>query len=182
MATQFITPGDKPSDTMASVLRAQWERYKNAFTPVEDELVDSLNVNMAPEAAREANQAARRGQEATQRIQRRFGIADVDPNLSARIRRFDRSLAGTSAFNQTALAQVDRRDNVRQGLVETGQALLNQATGGLASATGLQSSRENANRAAMAQYRQQQQQASAQRTQTTTGLIGAGIIAAASFF
>lgn len=175
-----------PTDQMTNVLRAQWERYKSSYTPVEDELIDSLDENNAPRAAQQAQAASIRGQQATDRIRERYGIAEIDPNLGNRIDRMNTSLAGTSAFNQTRLADFDRRDNVRQNLVQVGQSLLNQSTGGLSSASNMQSQRDSAYRLSQANWEatraQQQAQYSAQRSANTGALVSAGIMAAAAFF
>lgn len=175
-----------PSDQLAAVLRKQWERYQQLYTPVEDELLASLNKSNATQTAAAAEATAQRGHEATARIRERYGIAEIDPEIAQRNREIETTLAGSSAFNQTRLAEFDRRDNVRAALVGVGQGLLNQATGGLTSAAGMHASRESSYANALANYNAQQAQIaaqrSAQRSSTAGGLLSAGIIAAASFF
>lgn len=174
-----------PTDQMTRVLREQWERYKSSYTPVEDELVESLDENNAPRVARQAQASSIRGQQATNRIRERYGIAEIAPELGDRIDRMNTSLASTSAFNQTRLADFDRRDAVRQNLVQVGQSLLNQSTGGLSSASNMQSQRDSAYRLSQANWEstraQQQAQASAQRSANIGSLVSAGIMAAFAF-
>lgn len=163
-----------PNDSNADVLKAQWERYVDLYTPIEDALIGSLGDSTTGEATEQAGAAADRSVAATQRLQSRYGLSSLDPELTERQNSIDRSLATSSAYNTAAVSDIDRRDTIRSSLVNVGQGILNQATGGLSQAASMQNSREAANAQAEAQ-------ADAQRNSTYASLGSAALLAAFAF-
>lgn len=153
MATYVSTMG-KPDQQAAKVLRAQWDRYQRLYTPVEDQLAGSIGEDMTRPAVTAAREADTRANQATDRMQGRMGLADLPGAPVAANRQRQRQLGQSEAFNDASLAQVDRNQAIRGSLVDVGQGLVNQATGGLTDAAGMAGQRESAYRNAQAQYDQ----------------------------
>lgn len=173
MATSnyMLSNTGKADEKAAAVTRAQWERYQNLYTPVENDLIGSLDENNSLQTSALAGQAADRSVAANQRMQSRLGATNPNADVAARQQQIARQQAVGDAFNTADLARVDRRSNVRGSLIDAGQSLVNQATGGLASSASAAGQRESA-------YTAQKAQAKQQRNAATTSLLTAGITAA----
>lgn len=170
----LLSHGGNPADQAARVMRAQWDQYIKTYTPTESRLIGSIGEDMTGRSTADALASTQRAGQVADRMQSRYGIADLEGAPTAGVRQRQGALAQAEAFNDTSLAQVDRNQNIRTGMVDVGQGILNQATGGLASAAGMQGQRDAAHSSAKQQYSQAK---SAQRASTigTIASIGAMI-------
>lgn len=135
--TRLTVGSDNPDRKAAKVLRSQWERYKSLYTPVEDRLIGSIGEDMTQPAVEAAQAADTRSNQMTNRMQSRMGLASLPNAPQTGNRQRNRALSSAEAYNNASLAQIDRDTNIRTGLVDVGQGLVNQATGGLTDAAGM---------------------------------------------
>ena len=175
MAATSLTYEGDPADNSAKVLRNQWQRYKELYTPVEDNLIASLNTDMTTPSVAETKKSNQQASEISDRMRQRYGMTEIAPDAANRQQNLANALAVDSAYNTASLAETDRQDQIRQKLVQTGQSILNQATGGLADATSMQTNREARNAQAEAA-------ADAQDAQATSTMVSTGLMLAAAFF
>lgn len=169
-----LSNSGKPSDKAARVTRAQWERYQQLYTPVENRLIGSIGQDMTRPAMRDARQADTLANQMTDRMKSRMGLTDLPGAPVQANRQRQRQLAQSEAYNNASLSQVDRNQNIRGSLVDVGQGIVNQATGGLTDASGMQAGREAAYSNAKAQHDQAK---TAQRNSTIGTVASMGAMA-----
>lgn len=153
MATYISTSGS-PDGNAAKVLRAQWDRYQQLYTPVEDRLAGSIGEDLTRPAMQGAREADTMANNITDRMKSRVGLADLPGAPVGANRQRQRQLGVSEAYNNASLSMVDRNQSIRGSLVDVGQGLVNQATGGLVDAAGMAGQRESAYNNAKAQYGQ----------------------------
>ena len=174
----YLSTSSNPDTNAARVLRAQWDRYQKLYTPVENRLIRSIGEDMTRPAMAGAQAADARANQVTDRMQSRMGLASLDGAPVAANRQRTRALSTAEAFNNASLAQVDRDQAIRTGLVDLGQGLVNQATGGLVDSAGMAGQRDMAYRQAQADYSAAR---SANRNQAISSLASIGTMAAIAF-
>ncbi|MDH2289980.1 hypothetical protein QD172_01780 [Cobetia sp. 10Alg 146] len=157
-----ISQSVSPNDNAAKVLKAQWERYRNAYTPVENQLAGSIGEDLTRPAMAQTQAANERSNAANARMKSRYGLADISGAPVAANQQRASALATSDAYNTANLAQIDRNQNIRTSLTDVGQQLVGQATGGLVNSAGMASSRNQAYEAQKASADQAQD---AQQTQ-----------------
>lgn len=177
MATSdyLLNIDDDADDNAAAVTKAQWQRYQELYTPLENQLLGSLDDNNSMQTANQAGEAYDRSTQSSARQLSRYGVTDPNASSTAHQAAIDRARAKGDAFNSSELARIDRRNNVRGSLIDAGQSLVNQATGGLSSSASAAQSRDNA-------YQQQKAAADQQENQMYSSLLATGLSAAAVSF
>lgn len=171
----YLSGDGKADEKAARVLQAQWDRYQNLYTPVEDRLINSIGEDMTGQALKDARQSSTIANGVTDRMQERYGVAALPGQPIGAQRQRQRALNQAGAYNNASIAQVDRNQNIRSSLVDVGQGILNQATGGLSQAASMAGQREATYDAAKAQHKQ------AKQAQTASTVATVATIAAMMF-
>lgn len=174
---------ENPDTNAAKILRAQWDRYQNLYTSVEDNMLSSMGNRLFQRNVASAQKSSIRASEIEGRVRSRYGVHPTLEGYSGANRKAEanrnlreRALAESEAYNNDSLATYDRDRNIRTGLVDLGQSLVNQSTGGLVDAAGMQGQRETAHKNAMAQYDANKHSQAMQMASSAGILAGAAML------
>lgn len=154
---------NNPSEVLARITERDIQRYQEDYVPVEDRAIDSLRDMSIIDDAK-----ARVGQTSTlatakQRSARelsRYGLRQTRSEQASQKAnlRIGQAAGDADTMNNARLNQFDRNLGFRNELINIGRGVSEQANSGLASASEMQTNRNNANDAARAAQKAQNYQ------------------------
>lgn len=142
-----------PNSLLRALAERENARYESDYIPVEDQAIASLDDTSLVKRARQSTvNGFSRSVGRFNRDLSRYGVAPSAADRENSNLRFSFDAARTSAdtVNNSRLDQFDRNRSVRGELINIGRSLANESFSNVSEAAGLQTSRENNNRAASA--------------------------------
>jgi hypothetical protein len=150
-----------PQAALSAITKRDWERYQALYSPVEDQIIGSLqDSSIVTDARQQAANAFADRDTRTLREQRRYGLS-MDPAAQAyqdNVNAMDSRLYGDSKINESRIEQKERNDGLRRALIDIGRGVAGTANSGLGDAASSQAQRNASNIAAKSAFNQQNTQ------------------------
>ena len=161
------------ADEMARISKEEFNRYLADFRPLEQKTIDSLDESTVGTAMGNSQADSVRAQAALGRMRERYGTGTTPMQQAGEQRKMALSgaLGTLNAGNTAYLADRDRVQSTRAGLMNVGQQLRQQSLGNYSSAAGMEGARTSADAQNSASYKQSQN-ASKQQTYATVASLG----------